>query len=165
MKTYFKDNFFSAGKTDIWNEQMVSLGYLDLKSAFGSALEVFDASGEHMYSGKFPILSNKWEVFNSDQNMVGKLRSKFTFLAKNYTYDAYERGEFTITSPAFSRDYNITDGNGDLVASFQRVSNWFSSEAYCLDNMSEQLNNYELVAVIMGMNAIQKRRRSAATNT
>ncbi len=65
MKTYFKDNFFSAGKTDIWNEQMVSLGYLDLKSAFGSALEVYDAEGQHIHSGKFPLLSNKWDVLNS----------------------------------------------------------------------------------------------------
>jgi len=65
VKTYFKDNFFSAGKTDIWNEQMVSLGYLDLKSAFGSALEVYDAEGQHIHSGKFPLLSNKWDVLNS----------------------------------------------------------------------------------------------------
>ncbi|MEX2416026.1 MAG: hypothetical protein WD424_07765 [Paenibacillaceae bacterium] len=46
MKTYFKDNFFSAGKTDIWNEQLESLGYLDLRGAFGSALEVYDAAGQ-----------------------------------------------------------------------------------------------------------------------
>jgi len=99
-----------------------------------------------------------------DRTIVGRLRSRFTFLAKSYTYDAYARGTFDITSPAFSRDYEICDGNGSLVASFQKVNDWFSSEAYCLDNVSEQLTNYELIAVIMGMNAIQKRRRSAAAN-
>lgn len=162
MKTYFKDNFFSAGKTDIWNEQLVSLGYLDLKGAFGSELEVYDATSMLTFSGKFPLLSSKWQVFNSDHSMVGKLRSKFTFFSKNYSYEAYGRGEFSITSPAFSRSYEVSDANGVMVASFQKVNGWLTSEAYCLDNTSEQLNNYELIAVIMGMNAIQKRRRSAA---
>jgi hypothetical protein len=163
MKTYFKDNFFSAGKTDIWNEQLVSLGFLDLKGAFSSALEVYDSSSMLMYRGRFPLLSGTWQVFNSDQVMVGRLRSKFTFFAKKYTYEAYGRGSFFITSPAFSRDYHISDVNGSVAATFQRVSGWFSSEAYCLDNTSLQLNNYELVAVIMGMNAIQKRRRSSSS--
>jgi hypothetical protein len=163
MKMYFKDNFFSAGETEIWNEQQEPLGYLNLKSTFGSALEVYNAADILMYSGKFPFLSSKWQVFNSDHTIVGKLRSRFTFFAKNYTYDAYAGGEFSITSPAFSRNYEICDEYGALVASFQKVSGWFSSEAYCLDNTSEQLNNYELIAVVMGMNAIQKRRRSAAS--
>ena len=162
MKMYFKDNFFSTGKTEIWNEQQQLLGYLNLKSAFGSALEVYDAANALMYSGKFPLLSGKWQVFNSDHTIIGVLRNKFTFFAKKYAYDAYAGGDFSISSEAFSRNYEIHDEYGAKVAGFEKVSGWFSSEAYCLENTSEQLNSYELIAVIMGMNAIQKRHRSSA---
>ncbi len=43
MELYFRDNFFNAGRTDIVNARREPAGKLDLKSAFGSSLDVLDA--------------------------------------------------------------------------------------------------------------------------
>ena len=59
---YFSDNFFSAGVTDIYNEEKEIVGQLDLKSAFSTSLVVRNNSGETLVQGRFPFLSNKWIV-------------------------------------------------------------------------------------------------------
>jgi hypothetical protein len=56
MKLYFKDNFFSSGKTVIWNERQDSLGEVDLRSAFGSSIDVYDAIGSLKFCRKGQIL-------------------------------------------------------------------------------------------------------------
>ena len=160
MKLYFKDNFFNTGRTTIYNEQQKPLGEVDLRGVLGSALDVYDGKGRPLYNGKFPLFSNKWEVFNENAMRVGRLRSKLSFFSKRYRYDAYGRGIYEINSPAFSRDYVISEESGNVIASFQRINEWFSSQAYCLDNQSDHLSDYELIAVIMGINAIQKRQRT-----
>ncbi len=40
----------------------------------------------------------------------------------------------------------------------------YTSGAFVLDNQSEQLDTYELIAVVMGVHAINKRRNSAASS-
>lgn len=59
----------------------------------------------------------------------------------------------------------MTDGAGRMAASFRRTSGWFSSGAFVLDNQSEYLDTYELVAVVMGVHAINKRRNAANSVT
>lgn len=49
MHLYFKDNFFSSGITDIMDREGRVIGSLDLKSAFGSSLDVYNA-GERPYA-------------------------------------------------------------------------------------------------------------------
>lgn len=58
MKFYFRDNFFSAGKTEILNEANEVIGELDLKSAFGSSLDVYGKNGELLCSGGFQGIRN-----------------------------------------------------------------------------------------------------------
>lgn len=160
MKLYFKDNFFNSGKTEILGEQKEVLGMLDLKSGFSSSMDVYDGSGTLVYSGKFPFFSSKWDITNPDGEVVGKLRSRMSFSQK-YEYTSSIMGCFQITSPAFSKEYEIHNENGGLIASFEKISGWFSSEAYCLNNHSLELDTYELVAVIMGMNAIKRQQQNA----
>ncbi len=50
MKVYFQDNFFSSGKTEIVDQNQQSLGELDLKSAFSSSVDVYDAAGTRVAS-------------------------------------------------------------------------------------------------------------------
>ena len=57
----------------------------------------------------------------------------------------------------FSREYEIFDERGERVAHFEKISGFFSSGAFRLDNTAMKLNDYELVAVIMGVHAIHKR--------
>jgi uncharacterized protein YxjI len=161
VKLYFKDNFFNSGKTVIWNEQQETLGEVDLKSTFGSSIDVYDAHGSLKYSGHFPIFSNKWNVFGSDGSEVGKLRHRIAFFSKRFEYEAYGHAVFEITSPAFSREYQICTEDGIVVANFEKVSGWFQSDAYSLENHSDVLDDYELVVVIMGMHEMQKRENSA----
>lgn len=163
MELYFRDNFFNAGYTEIMNHEQEQAGHLDLKSAFGSSLDVFDNSGL-ICSGKFRMLSNRWDVTSADGREWGVLRARISFFSKKYEYDAGPRGVYDVSAPAFSQEYDITGMGGRTVASFRRTSGWFGSGAFVLDNQSEQLDTYELIAVVMGVHAINKRRNSAASN-
>ncbi|QGR00187.1 hypothetical protein EHS13_20925 [Paenibacillus psychroresistens] len=159
---YFKDNFFNSGKTDILSENQEVLGEVDLRSSFGSGLDIYNANGDLMYTGTFPMLSGKWNITNANDEEVGRVRSRLAFFAKKFEYEAYDRGIYEIKSEIFSTQYEMFDEEGTLAASFQRVSGWFSADAYCLENHSTILDSYELVAVVMGMHEIQKRQRSSS---
>ncbi|MEN1988332.1 hypothetical protein [Paenibacillus hubeiensis] len=164
MELYFRDNFFNAGYTEIMNHAQEQAGYLDLKSAWGSSLDVYDRSGLAC-SGKFRMLSNRWEIDRADGYPLGVLRARFSFFSKKYEYDAGQRGIYEVSAPAFSQDYEIAGTDGSVVARFQRTSGWFSSGAFMLSNTSDQLDSYELVAVVMGVHAINKIRNSAASSS
>lgn len=163
MDLYFRDNFFNAGQTEILSESNERVGEVDLRSTFGSALDVFDQMGSRLYSGSFRLFSNKWNVTGAAGEERGILRSRMSFLSKRYEYEAYGIGEFEITSPAFSREYEIRDSSEQLVASFEKVSSWFASSAYCLHNQSNHVDSYEWITVILGMHEIQKRHRNSST--
>ncbi|MFS0870765.1 hypothetical protein [Paenibacillus xylanilyticus] len=162
MELYFRDNFFNAGYTEIMTQNQEQAGHLDLKSAFGTSIDVFDPSGLTC-SGQFRMLSNRWEITSADGGQMGVLRARMSFFSKRYEYDAGPRGVYEVTAPAFSQEYDITGMGGRTVASFRRTSGWFSSGAFVLNNESDQLETYELIAVVMGVHAINKRRNSAAT--
>ncbi|AIQ14604.1 hypothetical protein [Paenibacillus durus] len=163
MELYFRDNFFNAGVTEILNEQEESIGQIDLKSAFGSAIDVYGHNGQLLYKGSFPLFSGKWEVTDASGGQVGVLRSRFALFTKKFTYETEGRGSYEVTSPAFSREYEVSD-ESKIVAYFKQVNGWFASGAYVLNNQSDHLDTYELVAVIMGMHEIQKRHRDAANS-
>ncbi|WP_223068213.1 hypothetical protein [Paenibacillus caui] len=163
MNLYFRDNFFSTGVTEILNEQGENVGHLDLKSAFSSAIDVYGQNGQLLCKGHFPFFSGKWEVTGGDGRPLGVLRSRVAFFTKKFTYETQGRGSYEITSPAFSREYEISDESG-IVASFKQVNGWFSSGAFLLNNQCADLNTYELVTVIMGMHQIQKRHQAAANS-
>lgn len=162
---YFSDNFFSAGKTEIFNEAKEKVGELDLKSAFSSSIEVLNEKGEVLVTGKFPLFGHKWIVSNGHQADIGELKSKFSFFSKNYQYTTLNRGAYIIESEAFSRKYDIFDLNSNLVGSFEKISGFFSSPAFRLTNYSNQLTSPELIAVVMGVNNIQKRNAAAANSS
>ncbi|MBM6616425.1 hypothetical protein JR050_01850 [Bacillus sp. RD4P76] len=162
---YFSDNFFSSGKTDIYNEAKEKVGELDLKSAFSSSIEVLNDKGEHIVTGKFTFFGNRWIVSDYHQQELGELKAKFSFFTKKYQYHAMDRGMYMIESEAFSRKYDIYDMNSNLVGSFEKVSGFFSSPAFRLMNHSEHLSSHELIAVVMGVSNIQKRNSAAANSS
>lgn len=162
MKLYFRDNFFSAGVTEIVDEVHNPAGELNLKSAFNSAVDVYDPDGKLACKGAFRFFSSRWEVRDAREETLGVLRARMSFFRKKFTYDTEGRGSYEITSPAFSREYGVRDSHGRIVAEFQRVNGWFESGAYCLDNRSDRLGDYELVCVIMGMNNLHKSAMTAA---
>ncbi|MFC5448517.1 LURP-one-related/scramblase family protein [Paenibacillus aestuarii] len=162
MQLYFKDRLFSAGITEILNEQEQQVGKIDLKSAFTSAIDVYGADGRMLCKGRFPFFSNRWEVCDADERQLGVLRVRFSFLSKKFTYEAEGRGRYDLVGSFMSREYAIHDESGTELAHFRQVNGMFSSGAFRLDHTSTKLDSYELVAVIMGMYAIQKRQSSAA---
>ena len=60
------DNFFSAGKTEIYNAQKEIVGELDLQSAFSSSLQVLDREGMKMICRKFTFFGNKRIISNEE---------------------------------------------------------------------------------------------------
>ncbi|OWA34109.1 hypothetical protein B9G55_17435 [Saccharibacillus sp. O16] len=163
MELYVTDNFFNSGRTEILNAAGEAAGMLDLRSAFGSALDVYASSGELLYTGKFRLMLRRWQVMDGSGREIGELRPKFTLFSKKFEYDAGQRGVYEIESPNFSKEYIMTQ-DGVEVAHFARTSSWMLSGAYQLQNASP-LDEYELVAVVMGVNAIRKRQRSAANSS
>lgn len=161
MNLYFSDKFFGAGTVDIMNEAGEAVGQLDLRSSFGSAVDVYGPQNELRYTGKFRMMLNRWNVLDAQEYEQGELRPRFTLLSKKFEYDAGERGVYEIESPNFSKDYSITQ-DGAEVANFAKTNGWMRTDAYVLSNRS-RLDDYELVAVVMGVNAIRKRQQSSSS--
>ena len=165
MQLIFRDNFFSSGRTEIVDASGNPAGTLNLGSAFSATVEAYNAEDRLVCTGKFRhLLSSKWLVLGPSGEELGLLRSRMSFLSKRYEYEAYGRGNYEITSPAFSREYEITQDNGQLAARFERINGFFSSGAFSLNNNSDRLDSYELTVVIMGVHAIQKSQQAADSN-
>ncbi|MFE5324657.1 hypothetical protein ACFQ88_39065 [Paenibacillus sp. NPDC056579] len=129
MNLIFRDNFFNSGITEILNEQEEKAGHIDLKSAFGSSIDVYGPNAQLLCRGSFPFFSSKWVVADADGNPLGVLRIRFAFFTKKFTYETEGRGSFEIVSPAFSKEYEISDESG-VVARFEQVNGLFSSGAF-----------------------------------
>lgn len=162
---YFSDGFFSSGQKNIYTEDEHIVGKLDLKSAFTSTIDVLDLKGNVLISGKFPLFSNRWIVTNQEGDELGFLRARFSFFAKKYEYTAHNRGIFRIDSETFSERYEILHENGKQVGQFKKESVILSNPAYELSQVSEDIEIGEMIAVVMGVNAIKKRSHSAANST
>jgi hypothetical protein len=158
---YFSDQFFSYGRTEIFNESQEKVGELDLKSAFTSSMSVENDQGEILVTGSFPFLSGKWVIKKADETEVGRVGAYFTFFTKRYYYQN-DNERFEIESPAFSREYTVLNESKEEVATFRKVSGIFQTAAFELKNLSGSLLTEELIAVVMGVNEIEKRRRNAA---
>ncbi len=163
MAVYFKDNFFSAGRTEIFTAEKEKTGELDLKSMFSSSVEVFDENGKLVISGRFPFFSRKWEITNGNGEHLGQLKETMSLFKKTYEYITGSAEFYFIESPAFSMEYTVMDERKEQIAKFEKISGFFSSSAFKLTNQSERLTTEELIAVVMGVNAIQKRKRAAAS--
>ena len=162
MELYFSDKFFSAGITEIMNEAGEAVGRIDLRSALGSSLEVYGPQCELRYTGKFRMMLNRWRVLDARENELGVLRPRFTLLSKKFEYDAGERGVYEIESPNFSKEYSMTENEAE-VANFAKTNGWMRTDAYRLVNRS-RLDDYEMIAVVMGVNAIRKRQQSSSSS-
>ena len=162
---YFSDHFFSSGQKDIYTSDENVVGKLDLKSAFTSTIDVLDLKGNILISGKFPLFSNRWIITNQEGNELGFVRARFSFFAKKYEYTAHDRGIFRIDSETFSKSYEILNEKGKQVGQFKKVNSVLSSPAYELSQVSKDIEIGEMIAVVMGVNAIQKRSHSAANST
>ncbi|MEK8129625.1 hypothetical protein WMW72_17090 [Paenibacillus filicis] len=158
---YFRENFFSSGETEILDEAQRQVGRLDLHSMFHSGVTVYSSGGLASYSGKFRFFSNKWFVYSGNEQEMGVLRSRISFLSQRYEYDSFRHGIFTIEAPAFSKDYTVVAPNGQVAAEFRRISHFFASGAFELTNHSG-LQMQELIVVVMGVHAIRKRKQSSA---
>jgi uncharacterized protein YxjI len=157
---YFQDNFFSTGRTEIYNGAKEKVGELDLKSMFSSGVEILDLDGCVKVSGKFPFFGVKWRIYDNMEQEIGTLKQKLSFLTKKYEYDANGRGTYFIKSEAFSKQYDIYENETSIVAKFEKVSGFFASPAFQLTNHSNQLSTEELIVVVMGVNAIQRQHNS-----
>ncbi|WP_409272123.1 hypothetical protein V1499_20435 [Neobacillus sp. SCS-31] len=158
---YVSDNFFSAGRTDIYNGSKEKVGEVDLRSMFTAGLDVLNTDGEIIVSGKFPFLSRRWVVTGPDGQEVGNLRAKFALFSKRYEYSTENGRIFEIESEAFSNLYILYDENRNEAGRFEKISGFFSAAAFQLSSSDKGLNVYEMIAVVMGVNAIQKAARNA----
>ena len=110
-------------------------------------------------TGEFKGLLGKWTVFDNNTEELGTVRSVFLSFSKKYIYNAFNREELSIHSPAFSKNHIIYDTRNNEIASFKRVNNFFASAAYEVHNSTDFFTMEELIIVVMGVNEIKKRKR------
>ncbi|MGX4671014.1 hypothetical protein JNUCC74_17840 [Cerasibacillus sp. JNUCC 74] len=164
-KVYITDNFFSSGYTDIKNEQNEKIGYLDLKSVFSSGVTVYDQHTTKLAEGRFKgFFSSQWIVMNANGVMLGTLKTSWFSFSKKYTYTTSNGDLYNIHSPAFSREFTISDEQNHEIASFRRNNSFFSSSAYELLNHTDKLTMEEFIIIVMGVNAIEKNKQASAAN-
>ncbi|MFS0636932.1 hypothetical protein AB1K84_13610 [Mesobacillus foraminis] len=161
---YFADNLFSAGRTEIYNQSQEKVGELNLKSAFTSSMSVENSMGETVVEGAFPFLSGKWVITKPEGTELGKVSASFSLFTKRYYYTAID-GRYEIESPAFSKEYTILNQGKEEVATFKKVNGLFQAAAYELKKVPDSLLTEELIAVVMGVNEIEKRRRNSSAGT
>ncbi|MFC0190238.1 hypothetical protein ACFFJY_18215 [Fictibacillus aquaticus] len=160
---YFKDNFFSRGLTEIFNEKKEKTGYLDLKSALTSSVSVCGLDHRTLIEGRFSgFFRSRWTVTNQNKEEIGWLKHKLTFTKKVFVYETGNRGSFSIVSKTFSREYRVFDAQENEIAVFEKVNGFFESSSYKLISRSQILSIEELTAVVMGVNMIEKMNNSAA---
>ncbi|CEG28938.1 hypothetical protein [Bacillus sp. B-jedd] len=157
---FVSDNFFSAGRTDIFNDAQEKVGEINLKSIFSAELDVLNMDGETIVNGRFPFLSRRWIVAGSRGEEIGELKARLAFFSKKYEYSTADGRIFEIESEAFSNLYIMYDENRNEAGRFEKISGFFSSPAFQLTSFDEGLDIYEFIAVVMGVNAIQKAERN-----
>ncbi|WP_020618928.1 hypothetical protein [Paenibacillus daejeonensis] len=161
MELYFNDRLFSRGRSEIKDANGVKAGTIDLERArilkMTSDLSVYGPDAQLRCSANYRFRSNRWEISDATGTLLGWMKIRASFFSKKFQYDADSRGVYTIEAPAFSRSYTIVDQNGSRVASFEQTNNWLRPGAFRLLNESPLLDDYELVAVIMGIHNIRKR--------
>ena len=91
----------------------------------------------------------------------GILRARFSFFSKRYEYLSNEHGLFRIESEAFSRHYELYNEQKEKAAEFDKINGFLASPAFRLQNQSP-MEDEELIAVVMGVSNIQKRRSNSA---
>src|SRR5690606_35222992 len=114
--------------------------------------------------GKFAPLTNQWKIFDQNNQQLGIVKPKFFSFSKKYTYTRLDDVMFFINAPALSRDFTVYYEKDDVVATFIRMNGFFSSASYEI-HLHSSLEMEELIAVVMGVNAIEKRKRSSSANS
>jgi hypothetical protein len=155
---YISDNLFTAGLTSIENSHQEEVAQLDFSSAFTSKVAVTTRTGEILARGQFKFFSMKWLVFGPTDKQLGILKGNTFSFKKNFTYTT-EGHTYKIFSPSFSRDFTITDEKETVVATFKLTNHVLSvKNAFEVCNVTEELKTEEIIIIVMGINAIWKRR-------
>ncbi|PYZ98963.1 hypothetical protein CR205_10455 [Alteribacter lacisalsi] len=160
----FSDNFFSAGQTPIFNEEKEQIGSLDLKSAFNSNVDIINQDGDLLMKGSFPVFSNQWKVTDFRGEELGSLKQNITLFSKKFEYRTGSRGTYRIEGEGFSHDYKILGEDGDLHGDFHKTSGFFEAASFELLNQSDVLGDEELIAIVMGVNMLNKRKKRRNRN-
>ncbi|TMW70343.1 hypothetical protein [Alteribacter natronophilus] len=163
-RVFFSDNFFSAGKTPIYNEAGEETGSLDLQSAFNSNVDILSRNGEMLMQGSLAFLLNQWKITGDRGEETGVLKQNFTLFSRKFEYRAGSRGTYRIEGEPFSHQYTIAGEDGYMHGDFHRTSAFFQSGSFELINHSDVLTDEELIAVVMGVHMLNKRKRRRQNN-
>ncbi|WP_227001790.1 hypothetical protein [Virgibacillus necropolis] len=78
--------------------------------------------------GSFPFLSTGWIVKNQDEQELGKLKQRMAIFSKKFVYHSYYHGNYELKSEAFSKEYDILDQDGNMVATFKKLVVYFNHQ-------------------------------------
>jgi hypothetical protein len=111
--------------------------------------------------------SGQTDILTQDESKIGSLNLKSMFSSSVDILDETDQVLCSAKFKFFSNKWFILNAKEaeEVAAKFEKVSGFFSSAAFRLTNHSEQLYLAELVALVMGVNALQKRQNSRAANS
>ncbi|UTR16472.1 hypothetical protein MM221_07995 [Salipaludibacillus sp. LMS25] len=100
----------------------------------------------------------KWLVFGLNDEQLGILKGNTFSFKKKFMYTT-EGHTYKICSPSYSRDFTITNEKEMVVATFKLTNHVLSvKNAFEICNVTEELKTEEIIMIVMGINAIWKRR-------
>ncbi len=150
MKLLFKQKAFSwFDSYDVFNEYDEAVYKVKGQLSWGHCLKIFDAQGNEIGTVKERIISflPKFEMYLGE-NYLGCIKKEFSFFTPKFTIEC---NNWQVEGDFFEWDYNITDTNGQTVATVSKeVFRW--TDTYVIDVENPQ-NVLEVLMLVIAIDA------------
>lgn len=148
MKLLFKQKVFSwFDSYDVFNEHDEPVYNVKGQLSWGHRLKIFDAQGNEIGTVKERIISflPKFEMYVGD-NYLGCIKKEFSFFKPKFTIEC---NNWQVDGDFFEWDYNITDTNGNIIATVSKdVFRWTDTYVIDVENPQNVLGVLMLVIAI-----------------
>lgn len=146
MKLLFKQRFFSwFDSYNIFDTNGDTVYTVEGKLAWGHKLHILNRNGEHIATVKQVMLTMmpKFDFYIND-NLIGSIKKKFNFLKPRFETDF---NGWNITGNFMEWDYNITNAQGDIVATVNKEL-FNLTDTYAINTVKDEDALYALMVTL-----------------
>lgn len=152
MRLYLKQKVLSIlDNYKVYDEQDNVVFVVKGRFSIAHKFEIYTAKGAFVGTVKqrlFTFLTEKFDFYDKNNNLVGTVTKKFTFFRPKYDLDFKK---WTVEGDILSLNYVIKDENNNLIASINRK--FFTiGDKYTLDIVNED-DAFNVVLITIGIDA------------
>ena len=151
MKLYMKQKKFSLKQDfDIFDAEERPIYHIEGKlMSLKRKLKVYDSQTKEELAAveqQLVAFTPTMNIFYQNER-IATIRKKITFLRPSYVIDVLG---WTIDGDYFAHDYNVLDGNGDLIADIsKKLFSW--SDTFEIDIKDPTVNPTVVLAVVLAI--------------